>query len=90
MGVGRRTTTGMGLAYGQGYGQGKENALEQINKTSNNDLYANVVTEYDDWQKNGAKKNQKPELVSLYEEAGGDLDKMKDLMAEDAGHGLVF
>ena len=73
------------MAYGQGYGQGKESALEQINKTSNNDLYAGVVSQFDEWNKSGAKKNQKPELVSLYEEAGGDLDKMKDLMAEDAG-----
>ena len=33
-----------------------------------------------------SQKNQKPELVSLFaRKQGGDLDKMKDLMAEDAG-----
>ena len=55
MGLGAGLTTGMGLAYGQGYGQGKESALDEINKTSNNDLYANVVTQFDEWKIKVAK-----------------------------------
>jgi hypothetical protein len=85
-GLGAGVATGGGLAYGQGYGQGKENALEQINKTSNNDLYANVVTQFDEWKNKGGKSGDKPYLVELYQEANGDLNAMKDLMAEDAGN----
>ncbi|HNL81090.1 MAG TPA: hypothetical protein PKL69_12205, partial [Agitococcus sp.] len=85
-GLGAAATTGAGLAYGQGYGQGKESALEQINKTSNNDLYANVVTQFDEWKNKGGKSGDKPYLVELYQEANGDLNAMKDLMAEDAGN----
>ncbi len=45
--------TGMAapLAYSQGYGQGKENSLDEINKTSNAQLWENVKAEakaYDD------------------------------------------
>ena len=84
--LGAGVATGGGLAYGQGYGQGKESALDEINKTSNNDLYANVVTQFDEWKNKGGKSGDKPYLVELYQEANGDLNAMKDLMAEDAGN----
>ena len=84
--LGAGVATGGGLAYGQGYGQGKESALDEINKTSNNDLYANVVTQFDEWKNKGGKSGDKPYLVELYQEANGDLNAMKDLMAENAGN----
>ncbi len=82
--LGTAAATGGALAYGQGYGQGKENALDEINKTSNKDLYANVIAEHTAWQQEGGKGEQ-PYLVKVYQEAEGDLNKMKDLMAEHAG-----
>ena len=34
----------------------------------------------------GGKSGDKPYLVELYQEANGDLNAMKDLMAENAGN----
>ena len=70
----------------KGMVKGKESALDEINKTSNNDLYANVVTQFDEWKNKGGKSGDKPYLVELYQEANGDLNAMKDLMAENAGN----
>ncbi len=73
------------LAYSQGYGQGKESSLDEINKTSNAQLWENVKAEakaYDDAGGTG----EVPYLVGMFKEAGGDLNLMKDLMAENAGN----
>ncbi len=73
------------LAYSQGYGQGKESSLYEINKTSNAQLWENVKAEakaYDDAGGTG----EVPYLVQQFKEAGGDLNLMKDLMAENAGN----
>ena len=73
------------LAYSQGYGQGKESSLEEINKTSNAQLWENVKAEakaYDDAGGTG----EVPYLVGMFKEANGDLNLMKDLMAENAGN----
>ncbi len=73
------------MAYSQGYGQGKENSLDEINKTSNAQLWENVKAEakaYDDAGGTG----EVPYLVKQFKEAGGDLNLMKDLMAENAGN----
>lgn len=78
-------TVGAPLAYSQGYGQGKENSLDEINKTSNAQLWENVKAEakaYDDAGGTG----EVPYLVKQFKEAGGDLNLMKDLMAENAGN----
>ncbi len=78
-------TVGAPLAYSQGYGQGKENSLDEINKTSNAQLWENVKAEakaYDDAGGTG----EVPYLVGMFKEAGGDLNLMKDLMAENAGN----
>jgi len=78
-------TVGAPLAYSQGYGQGKESSLDEINKTSNAQLWENVKAEakaYDDAGGTG----EVPYLVGMFKEAGGDLNLMKDLMAENAGN----
>ncbi len=78
-------TVGAPLAYSQGYGQGKESSLDEINKTSNAQLWENVKAEakaYDDAGGTG----EVPYLVKQFKEAGGDLNLMKDLMAENAGN----